>query len=99
MSSGIVVDSASGSDLDELVRLESALFRDDAGTHDPLVDTSWPIQHARDDFVRLIGDDSSVVLVARYDGEVRGHLVGYLTGPSATRFGRRTCRWTVDRSR
>ena len=90
MSSGIVVDSASTSDLDELVRLETSLFRDDAGTHDPLVDTTWPDRHAREDFVRLIDDDSSVVLVARYDGNVRGHLVGYLSGPSATRFGRRT---------
>lgn len=90
MSSGIAVDRASRSDLDELVRLESSLFRDDAGAHDPLVDTTWPDRHAREDFVRLIDDDSSIVLVARYDGSVRGHLVGYLSGPSATRFGRRT---------
>ncbi|NUR94877.1 MAG: GNAT family N-acetyltransferase [Kribbellaceae bacterium] len=90
MSTGIVVDVAARSDLDELVRLESNLFRDDAGAHDPLVDTTWPVHHARDDFVRLIDDDLSVVLVARYEGHVRGHLVGYLTGPSATRFGRRT---------
>ncbi|MGZ0148659.1 N-acetyltransferase family protein [Kribbella sp. WER1] len=87
---GIVVDVAQASDLDELVRLESGLFRDDAGAQDALVDTGWPGRAAREDFVRLIDRESAVVLVARYDGHVRGHLVGYLSAPSPTRFERRT---------
>ncbi|HEY3513838.1 GNAT family N-acetyltransferase [Kribbella sp. NPDC051137] len=87
---GIDVDEAALSDLDALVRLESSLFRDDAGTHDPLVDITWPARHAREDFVRLIGGASAVVLVARYEENIRGHLVGYLSAPSPTRFDRRT---------
>jgi ribosomal protein S18 acetylase RimI-like enzyme len=77
-------------DLDELVRLESQLFSEDAGVHDSRVDVSWPTRHAREDFVRLIDLESALVLVARREGDVVGHLVGYLTAPSATRFGRRT---------
>ncbi|MFD7159810.1 GNAT family N-acetyltransferase [Kribbella sp. NPDC059898] len=87
---GVAVDVAVLSDLDDLVRLEAGLFRDDAGAHDPLVDTTWPDRHAREDFVRLIDGESAVVLVARYDEHVRGHLVGYLSAPSPTRFDRRT---------
>ncbi|HZX02088.1 GNAT family N-acetyltransferase [Kribbella sp.] len=86
----VAVDVARASDLDDLVRLESNLFRDDAGAHDPLVDTTWPARHARDDFARLIDGESTIVLVARYDEHVRGHLVGYLSAPSRTRFDRRT---------
>ncbi|TCC47383.1 GNAT family N-acetyltransferase [Kribbella pittospori] len=84
------VSVAVHADLDELVRLESQLFRDDAGVHDPQVDVSWPTRHGRDDFARLIDLDSALVLVARRESVVAGHLVGYVTAPSATRFGRRT---------
>ncbi|WP_406055738.1 GNAT family N-acetyltransferase [Kribbella sp. NBC_00889] len=84
------VDVAVHPDLDELVRLESQLFSEDAGAHDPQVDVSWPTRHGREDFARLINLDSALVLVARREGVVVGHLVGYLTAPSPTRFGRRT---------
>lgn len=77
-------------DLDELVRLESQLFSEDAGVHDPQVDVSWPTRHGREDLARLTDAESALVLVARREGAVVGHLVGYLTAPSATRFGRRT---------
>lgn len=84
------ISGAVQGDLDELVRLESQLFSEDAGVHDPQVDVSWPTRHGRDDFARLIDAESALVLVARREGAVVGHLVGYLTAPSPTRFGRRT---------
>ncbi len=86
----IRVDVADAADLDDLVRLETGLFAEDAGAHDALVDVGWPEQHARDDFIRLMSNEAALVLVARYDGRVAGHLVGYVGGPSPTRFGRRT---------
>ena len=49
----------------------------------------WPVRHARQDFGRLLDNESTLVLVARYDGIVSGHLVGYLSSPSPTRFDRR----------
>ncbi|MFB6722914.1 GNAT family N-acetyltransferase [Kribbella sp. NPDC056345] len=84
------VDVADVTDLDDLVRLETGLFAEDAGAHDALVDVGWPEQHARDDFIRLMSNEAALVLVARHDGRVSGHLVGYVGGPSPTRFGRRT---------
>lgn len=86
----IRVDVAVAGDLDDLIRLETQLFVEDAGTHDALVDVSWPGQHAREDFIRLMNNESALVLVARQDERIAGHLVGYLTAPSPTRFGRRT---------
>ncbi|TWD82834.1 ribosomal protein S18 acetylase RimI-like enzyme [Kribbella amoyensis] len=86
----IRVEVANAGDVDDLIRLETRLFLEDAGTHDALVDVSWPGQHAREDFIRLIDNESALVLVARQDERIAGHLVGYLTGPSPTRFGRRT---------
>jgi ribosomal protein S18 acetylase RimI-like enzyme len=84
------VDVAAAGDLDDLIRLETQLFVEDAGTRDALVDISWPDQHAREDFIRLMNNESALVLVARQDERIAGHLVGYLTAPSPTRFGRRT---------
>ena len=74
----IHVDIAQADDLDDLVRLETGLFSEDAGEHDALVDIRWPERHARDDFIRLLSNESALVLVARYDDKVAGHLVGYL---------------------
>ncbi|MGW6276180.1 GNAT family N-acetyltransferase [Kribbella sp. NPDC055071] len=84
------VEVAGVGDLDDLVRLETRLFAEDAGTHDALVDTGWPGRHAREDFVRLMSNETALVLIARYGERVGGHLVGYLTAASPTRFGRRT---------
>lgn len=89
-TSSIRVDVAAAGDLADLIRLETHLFVEDAGTHDALVDVRWPDQHAREDFIRLMNNESALVLVARHDERIAGHLVGYLTAPSPTRFGRRT---------
>jgi ribosomal protein S18 acetylase RimI-like enzyme len=90
MTDQIRISVAVEGDLDDLVRLESRLFTEDAGVHDPQVDVSWPARCGRDDFARLIDAESALVLVARRGQAVVGHLVGYLTAPSPTRFGRRT---------
>ena len=79
------IELANATDLDQLVELESALFREDAGVHEPDVDVAWPEREGRADFERLLGDDSCVVLVARADDHLVGFLAGYKAGPSPTR--------------
>ncbi|MEO7369403.1 MAG: GNAT family N-acetyltransferase [Ilumatobacteraceae bacterium] len=43
------------SDIEPLVDLEAALFREDAGPHDPYADTTWPEREGRKDFGLLAG--------------------------------------------
>lgn len=81
----IVIEPADVDDIERLVALEAELFRDDAGRHDQFVDLTWPQREGRADFARLLASPVSLVLVARDADEVIGHLVGYLSAPTATR--------------
>ncbi|MEO6571585.1 MAG: GNAT family N-acetyltransferase [Ilumatobacteraceae bacterium] len=79
------VEMANRGDVESLVELEALLFAEDAGMHDPHADVTWPLREGTADFQRLLLDDRSVVLVARRDGEVVGHVVGYTASSSPTR--------------
>ena len=79
------VKAATQGDVEVLVELEGLLFAEDAGVHDAHADVTWPLRDGAADFQRLIADHDSVVLVARLDGEVVGHVVGYATQSSPTR--------------
>ena len=79
------VEIANRGDVESLVELEALLFAEDAGVHDPLADVTWPLREGAADFQRLLADDRSVVLVARRNGTVVGHVVGYTARPSSTR--------------
>ena len=46
----IVVEQATSADVDALIELESSLFVEDAGVHDPKADTTWPRREGRKDF-------------------------------------------------
>lgn len=85
----VVIGEAGADDLDELVALEAGLFSEDAGVHDPAVDTRWPEKNGRDDFARLVADDRACVLIARDGQGAVGHLVGYLLEPTSVRPGHR----------
>lgn len=81
----IEVVVATTSDIEPLVELEAALFREDAGRHDPYSDPTWPDREGRHDFENLIASPDGLVLAARRSGEVVGLLAGYATTSSPTR--------------
>ena len=81
----VVAQRASAADIDHLVELQLALFREDAGVHDRNTDLTWPEREGRNDFERLLADDSSLVLAAREAASVVGFLVGYLAPSSPSR--------------
>lgn len=79
------VEIANRGDVESLVELEALLFAEDAGVHDPHADVTWPLREAAADFQRLLADDNSVVLIARRNGTIVGHVVGYTAPSSPTR--------------
>ena len=81
----IVIEPATSDELDVLVELETKLFREDAARHDQFVDVTWPQRQGREDFTRLLASRASLVLVARAEDAVVGHLVGYISDPTSTR--------------
>jgi ribosomal protein S18 acetylase RimI-like enzyme len=81
----ITVERAAHHDIARLVELEAALFREDAGRHDPCADTTWPDREGQRDFERLLADSRALVLVAREGTTIVGHAVAYLSESSPTR--------------
>jgi ribosomal protein S18 acetylase RimI-like enzyme len=79
------VEPATHDDIARLVELEAALFREDAGRHDPFADITWPDREGYHDFERLLADPRALVLVARDGTGVVGHAVAYLGDSSPTR--------------
>jgi len=65
--------------------LESTLFEEDAGRHDPYSDTTWPAREGMRDFRDLMNSPESIVLVARTAGDIVGFLAGYTSHPTPTR--------------
>lgn len=72
-------------DITALLALESSLFREDAGQHDPFSDTTWPEREGREDLEQLMESPDGIVLAARESGDVVGLLVGYAAQSSPTR--------------
>jgi len=81
----IDIDIALPPDIDALIELESALFAEDAGQHDPLADTTWPQREGRQDFETLMASPDAEVFAARRGDVIVGLLVGYATKSSPTR--------------
>jgi ribosomal protein S18 acetylase RimI-like enzyme len=88
----VTVTPATRADLDAFVASVAALFREDAGRHDPTMDVGWPAAEGGPYYAGLLDDDGCLLAVARDgSGQVIGHLVGKLTGPDALR----TCRLAI----
>ncbi len=81
----IIISRATTSDIDALVELETALFVEDAGSYDPLADTSWPQREGHQDFETLLASPDAVVFAARQGDVIIGLLAGYATTSSPTR--------------
>ena len=77
--------AADGGDVGALVRLSSALFREDAGVRDPFTDVGWPRRHGRDHFLSLILRCDALCLLAKSGGTPVGYLAGYVGGPTTVR--------------
>ena len=85
VGSMIEVFEATASEIDPLVDLESRLFHEDAGQHDPFADPSWPAREGRKDFEDLIASPDGIVLAARVSDDIVGLLAGYASKSSPTR--------------
>lgn len=81
----VEIASAVPGDIESLVELESRLFAEDAGIHDPNADVTWPSREGVADFEQLLADDDSVVFIARADGQAVGFTAGYASKSGPTR--------------
>ncbi|MGI9155822.1 MAG: GNAT family N-acetyltransferase [Marmoricola sp.] len=81
----ITIEPAAPGDLEQLVVLENKLFHEDAGRHGTYPDLTWPEREAARDFIRLLADPACLVLVARDDTGLVGHLVAYTSAATPTR--------------
>lgn len=67
-----------------LVRLSAALFREDAGTRDPLTDVGWPEEHGWDHLSGLVARDEAVCLMAFSGRQPAAYLAGLIRRPPYT---------------
>ena len=81
----IIVEEATAADIDALIELESALFVEDAGTHDPHADTTWPQREGRKDFEEMLNSTDALLLIAANNGRPAGFLAGYVAQSSPTK--------------
>lgn len=79
------IRQAGKDDVDAIVELNYALFQEDAGQRDPFMNLNWPREEGEKHFSRLVSDGDSLCLLAEYDGEVVGYLVGYMREKSSLR--------------
>lgn len=63
-------------DVPAIVALSDALFREDSGQRDPLMNHDWAQQHGQPYFRGLLDNRAYLVLIAEEDGEVVGYLAG-----------------------
>lgn len=62
-------------DLDAIVALNAALFREDAGQRDPFMDQAWPRREVRAYFAGLLADPDSICYLATADDEPVAEMV------------------------
>jgi GNAT superfamily N-acetyltransferase len=84
----ITVNAAKHDDIGPLVASVAALFREDAGRHDFLMDLDWPARDGAAYYSDLLNNETSLVVLACDGGQAIGHLIGKLNGPGSLRTGR-----------
>jgi GNAT superfamily N-acetyltransferase len=84
----ITVNAAGHDDIGPLAASVAALFSEDGGRHDSLMDLDWPAREGSAYYSALLSDQTCLVVLARDGGQVIGHLIGKLTGPGPLRTGR-----------
>src|SRR6266508_3369335 len=86
--SDITVSAARLEDTEPFAASVVGLFQEDGGTHDPFLDTEWPVPGGASYYAGLVGDQACLLAVARDGDRVVGHLVGKLVGPDSIRLAR-----------
>jgi ribosomal protein S18 acetylase RimI-like enzyme len=81
----ITIKPAGLDEVPAVAALQVALFREDAGVHEPRVDLTWPVREGEQDIAALIARPDCVVLVARDGADVVGFLAGYVATASPSR--------------
>jgi ribosomal protein S18 acetylase RimI-like enzyme len=80
----IRIRRATTDDLPEIVASVDALFATDAGAHNAAATNfRWAAENGIAYYMPLLADGDNLVLLARDENEVAGHLVGRLQGPSS----------------
>jgi ribosomal protein S18 acetylase RimI-like enzyme len=80
----IRISTATTDDLPEIVASVDALFATDAGTHNAAAtNLRWAAESGIAYYTSLLANGDNLVLLARDDNEVAGHLVGRLRGPGS----------------
>lgn len=80
----IRTSTATTDDLPEIVASVDALFAADAGVHNPAAtNLRWASENGNAYYTSLLADSNNLILLARDDHEVAGHLVGRLRGPGS----------------
>jgi GNAT superfamily N-acetyltransferase len=78
----IRVDVATHDDLADIIACADALVATDAGRYDPAgTDLNWAERGGSAYATALLAGDDNLVLLAREDGTLLGHLVARLHGP------------------
>jgi ribosomal protein S18 acetylase RimI-like enzyme len=81
----IQLRQATGDDVDVLVRLNTALFRQDAGQRDPFTDQTWPQREGQAYFAGVLADPDSTCYLATCNDQPAGYLVGRIRPPTSLR--------------
>ena len=84
----VTVTAAHHDDMKSFVASVTGLFREDAGTHDPSMDITWPVREGLAYYCGLLSDESCLLAVARDGDQIIGHLVGKLLEPDSLRLQR-----------
>lgn len=80
----IRISTATIDDLPEIVASVDALFATDAGAHNAAAtNLRWASENGIAYYASLLADSDNLVLLARDDNEVTGHLVGRISGPGS----------------
>jgi hypothetical protein len=82
------VNTATDHDIGSLAASVAALFGEDAGRHDSLMDIGWPAREGAAYYSALVHDEACLVTLARDGSHVAGHLIGKLSGPGSMLTGR-----------
>jgi len=81
----VIVRRARAEDIPGLVASSAGLFAEDGGTRDSSVNVDWPREHGARSFAAALEDPARLVLAVEYVGQIVGHLMGSVTGPTEKR--------------
>jgi ribosomal protein S18 acetylase RimI-like enzyme len=80
----IRISGATTDDLPEIIASVEALFAPGAGAHNAAAtNLRWASENGIAYYTSLLADSNNLVLLARDDNEVAGHLVGRISGPGS----------------